>query len=632
VLLYGASGDGKSSLINAGLLPAAGRRHLHAERVRVQPRRGEEIVLERVATTEDDGGDHLVSLLAPEGDDSPRSVMSLQTFEDSVREACRSHRPLLIFDQFEEIVTLFEEKGTAAAQRSIAEMLVRLLREQMPVKLVFVFREDYLGKIKHLLASVPELVDQALLLQPLPVDMLPTIIHGPFERHPGRFAPELDAELAERVCAAFAHRFGSADLNLSEVETVALRLWQSEDPQTLLETRGVQGLLEDYLGESLEAFSPDLRAAAIALLAQMVTTAGTRNVISAEDLRERVREDEDQIPPEMFDEALKRLESESRLIRRERRRDIYLYEITSEFLVPWISQRREEARLVDERRRGELRREELRREQARARRLLVLASLAGALFVVAAVVAIIAVWALNQRTDAQLHRAAAERNASAARRQRTAAERSAFEAQRQRASARHEASQARRQRAAAERSASEARRQRAAAQRNAFEARRQRAAAKRSASEARRQRVATERNAFEAQRQRAIAKRAAALVDELTRFDPRLTFDASYVPSTKRFAVNIRVSAQRGVRVRVGCTGCPPWTTVSPAARVLIVVPTLDVRRGAHVRVLFTDRNIGRTYVLTATSRRSYTFTNCRPRGSRVALSKAPTRCPATVY
>ena len=45
VLLYGASGDGKSSLVNAGLLSAAARRQLHPERVRVQPRAGEEIVI-----------------------------------------------------------------------------------------------------------------------------------------------------------------------------------------------------------------------------------------------------------------------------------------------------------------------------------------------------------------------------------------------------------------------------------------------------------------------------------------------------------------------------------------------------------------------------------------------------------
>ncbi|MGH2941589.1 MAG: hypothetical protein ACRDLN_02270 [Solirubrobacteraceae bacterium] len=396
VLLYGASGDGKSSLINAGLLPTVRRRRLRPERVRVQPRNGEEIVVERIATTEDEDA-YLPSLLVPDEEDASRVVMSVQAFEDRVREVCASQRPLLIFDQFEEIITLFEQDGTRGARREVVEMLVRLLREPLAVKLLLVFREDYLGKIKHLLAAVPELVDQALRLEPLSTDALPTIIRGPFERHPDHFDRELAPELAERVCEALAQRFGSADISLSEVETAALRLWQSDDPQTLLETHGVQGILEDYLGESLDAFSPELRAAAIALLAQMVTSAGTRNVISAEDLVQRVREEDPELSPALLSQALERLESESRLIRRERRRDTYLYEITSEFLVPWISQRREEARLVQQRRRDELGRQQ---ERAR-RRAVVLRSIAGGLLVLASVVALLAVWALRERAAAR---------------------------------------------------------------------------------------------------------------------------------------------------------------------------------------------------------------------------------------
>ena len=391
-LLYGASGDGKSSLINAGLLPAVARRRLHPERIRLQPRAGEEIVVERIATT-DDEGEHLPSLLAPEDDDSPRFVMSVQAFEERVRQVCgSSRRPLLIFDQFEEIVTLFEHQGAPDVQRDVVEMLVRLLRESLAVKLLFVFREDYLSKVKRLLTAVPEIVDQALALQALSADALPTIIRGPFERHPGHFERELDRELSERVCAALIERFAGAELSLSEVETVALRLWQSEDPDKLLQSRGVQGLLEDYLGEALQEFSPDLRAAAIALLAQMVTSAGTRNVISAEDLMQRVRADDPELSPALLGQALERLEQQSRLISRERRRDIYLYEITSEFLVPWISARREEARLLRQRRADEQQRAHERR------RYLIFGSIAT---VVVAIVAGLAIGALGQRNVAK---------------------------------------------------------------------------------------------------------------------------------------------------------------------------------------------------------------------------------------
>jgi hypothetical protein len=132
-----------------------------------------------------------------------------------------AHRPLIVFDQFEEILTLFDD--AADAREAVTEMIVRLLREPLPVKLLFGFREDYLGRVKHLLSARPELVDQALRLGPPSAHALGSIIRGPFERFPGDFPREFDAALGERLSAALAERFGSGDMSL-EVQTVCLRL------------------------------------------------------------------------------------------------------------------------------------------------------------------------------------------------------------------------------------------------------------------------------------------------------------------------------------------------------------------------------------------------------------------------
>ena len=184
--------------------------------------------------------------------------------------------------------------------------------------------------------------------------------------------------MREKLIDALADRFGTGEVSLSEVQTVCLRLWQSDTPEALLEQRGVQGLLEDYLGEAIDQMPPQLQGAAIALLAQMITDAGTRNVISAADLFQRVREHEGRQTPAVLEQALERL-SQSRLVRRERRRDLDLYEITTEFLVPWISRRREQHRR--------------RRERSR---LIVVGAIAAALVLVAAGVAGLAIWALAQ--------------------------------------------------------------------------------------------------------------------------------------------------------------------------------------------------------------------------------------------
>jgi WD40 repeat protein len=401
VFLYGDSGNGKSSLINAGLLPEARQLGYEPVRVRVQPRAGEELVIEQIAIS-DEGGDVLPCILAPEADSASRVVLSIEQFQQRVHTASKRHRPLLIFDQFEELVTIFDAHDAAACRRQLVAMILALLREPLPVKVLFAFREDYLAKIKRLLAARPELVDQELRLGPPSAGALPTIIRGPFDRFPGRYDHELDAPLAHRLGTQLAERFGTGEVSLSEVQTVCLRLYNAPDPHALLADKGIQGLLEDDLGEALDSFPGQQRDAAIALLSQMITDAGTRNVISAEDLRQRIAATDDDTAPELLDDTLARLERDSKLVRRERRRDIYLYEITSEFLVPWISQRRHELQLAHER-------------QHERRRLRILATITTGLLIIAALITALAVDARHQRNEAQHQRSDAQHQTTQAR-------------------------------------------------------------------------------------------------------------------------------------------------------------------------------------------------------------------------
>ena len=372
VMLYGDSSAGKSSLVNAGFAPAAGALGMHVERLRVQPREGQELVLER--TLADDGAGLVPSLLT-EDDRDTRSTFSLAELEHRLHAGCGRGRPVLVLDQFEEIVTLFDEAGARRLRQDILDVLTALMRGSLPVKLLFVFREDYLGRIKQHLADCPGLVDQALRLERPAPEAFMTLIRGPFERNPGMFDHEISPALATLLEAELGERFEQGEVTLTEVQTVCLRLWLADDPETLLVQRGTAGLLEDYLGEALEAFPFDMRRASVALLEQMITSAGTRNVISGADLVERVRVVES-ISRSLLERALHRLEVETRLVRRERRRELDLYELTSEFLVPWIRRQREHHRRLRERRRS-----------------LVLVAMVAANLLLAAAVAALAVWA-----------------------------------------------------------------------------------------------------------------------------------------------------------------------------------------------------------------------------------------------
>jgi hypothetical protein len=168
VLLYGDSGVGKSSLINAGFIPRCLEEGLVPERIRVQPRPGAEVVLERIPVGVD-GPPFLPSLLGGDDEAGPREVLSaeellrrvfalseavLSAEPEWMEESQRPAVPVLVFDQFEEFVTLFQEapadEANAARKNLLDALAVMLRHDRLAVKLLFVFREDYLARLTPL--------------------------------------------------------------------------------------------------------------------------------------------------------------------------------------------------------------------------------------------------------------------------------------------------------------------------------------------------------------------------------------------------------------------------------------------------------------------------------------------------
>jgi conflict system STAND superfamily ATPase/FHA domain-containing protein len=360
VLLYSDSGTGKSSLINAGLIPLAIEEGFQPERIRVQPRRGEECVVERMSSRVDGDRVFLPSVFAVHGEQE-RVVLSVQTFLETVRASAGATRPLLIFDQFEEWITLFEEDSAGptedaphTSQDKIRDTIVSLINDSLlPVKVLIVFREDYLAKLTPIFQRCPTLTDQYMRLTPLRGEQVYHAIRGPFEQYPGRYQPEIAPALARQIQSQFEERSAGSAIRLTEVQIVCHKLFETKkegiDPERFFnEQHGVQGILERYLEDRIQTLQVEQRDPAVGLLTRMVTPAGTRNVISRDDLLRRV-ELEEGIAAGVLGGALDSLEDKTKLVRRERRRDVYYYEIASEFLVGWIRRKAQERqRLADQ--------------------------------------------------------------------------------------------------------------------------------------------------------------------------------------------------------------------------------------------------------------------------------------------
>src|SRR5262249_41676388 len=108
VVLFGESGSGKSSLLNAGIIPALPAGKLQPELVRVRPFEKEPFIVERIRTGEGDGS--LPSVFDDAKNANVKETQipcSLARFR-KIAKSPDAKVPVLIFDQFEELFTLFE--------------------------------------------------------------------------------------------------------------------------------------------------------------------------------------------------------------------------------------------------------------------------------------------------------------------------------------------------------------------------------------------------------------------------------------------------------------------------------------------------------------------------------------------
>ena len=371
IYFYGESGAGKSSVINAGLIPALRDEGFVAERVRVQPIAGQELVIERIALTNEGAPPFLPSRFAARADEKApepaRVVLSVEEFIRLIEKTPMPQReddiatsaavPVLIFDQFEELITLFEEAPDSREkfnqareiQCGVVEMLLGLLGDpNLSIKLVLSFREDYLAKVSRRLAAAPQLREQAFRLSFLPETALRKIIRGPFESASipaDHFTRRLSEPAFDALESSFKELSDTGTINLTEVQIACLALWENEEEEeAFLKERehreAVRHLFGNYFDRALNRLEQKFRKPAITALTFLVTSSGTRNIVSEDDLLANVVRDDHLTEPEAR-EVLKALSRTTRLVFRQTRGDSAFYEISSEFLIPWITEKRQ---------------------------------------------------------------------------------------------------------------------------------------------------------------------------------------------------------------------------------------------------------------------------------------------------
>jgi hypothetical protein len=145
ILVYGQSGTGKTSLVRCGL---AGRFDI-TDWYPILIRRRDDINASfKAALTK-----------ALEGD-------LLETYAESIEELYALNlRPVyLIFDQLEEI---FTERENEAEQIEFIETIAGIYRANLPCRILFIIREEYLGHLYNFEKIIPTLFDRRLRVEPM---------------------------------------------------------------------------------------------------------------------------------------------------------------------------------------------------------------------------------------------------------------------------------------------------------------------------------------------------------------------------------------------------------------------------------------------------------------------------------
>ena len=312
IVLYGASGTGKTSLIQCGL---ASKFQPH-DWLSLFIRRGdnindsfEKVMSEAGAQGADEEQTIDLSALAADGDTQTTAKAQSPIAQLFKKVYLNSFRPIyLIFDQFEELFIL----GSKEEQLQFYNTVQDLLKVDQPVKMIFSIREEYLGYLDEFEKEVPQLMNKKLRVEPMNREKVRQVIIG-VTSFPGSnisLKAGEENEIADSIFSKLKgnNKGGSIQLPYLQVFMDKLYMETTGDERRLadavftMETVNRMGNLDDVLGDFLEdevvTISAKMAKAGTKIshddiwkiLSQLVTLEGTKEPITKQALYNKLRD------------------------------------------------------------------------------------------------------------------------------------------------------------------------------------------------------------------------------------------------------------------------------------------------------------------------------------------------------
>ncbi len=291
LLVYGASGTGKTSLIQCGLAS----RFKSYDWLALNIRRGSNLndSLEKALK---EHGDSELSDNASSDNNPGTKATSLQQLIKSVY--LNNFKPIyLIFDQFEELYIL----GNKDEQKKFIDSIKEILHAGQPVKVIISIREEYLGHLFEFEKEVPQLLHKKLRVEPMGLDKVKTVIKNIAQAKHSVVSIEPGAEeiIAESIFEKLRGEENTFSIQLPYLQVFLDRLYQdiTHDPTQKSEAKftmaainkmpGIGDVLRNFLDEQVLIAANDLKQKPEdiwKILSPFVTLEGTKKPLSAEEL------------------------------------------------------------------------------------------------------------------------------------------------------------------------------------------------------------------------------------------------------------------------------------------------------------------------------------------------------------
>jgi energy-coupling factor transporter ATP-binding protein EcfA2 len=282
LLVYGKSGTGKSSIINCGLISRIPQEDIYPVNIRCGNRAYENFVTEIKKYSK-------ANLVDP-----------LEILEDIFYE--QSKPVALIFDQFEEIFILSDEKEREKLARDLNE----ILKSRLKINIILIIREEYFANLTEFEAFIPGLYGNRVRIERMSKSSAKDAIINPC------LACNVGIEegLADLVIEQL--QWQSEGLELTWLQIIMDRLYRtaserdSGNPvikhEDLAKFGRIGNVLSDFLDEQLQTMpNGDLGEA---ILKAMVSADGTKKQVNLYDISETLHTTGHSLDQKLIEEIL----------------------------------------------------------------------------------------------------------------------------------------------------------------------------------------------------------------------------------------------------------------------------------------------------------------------------------------